>query len=127
MQEDEFWSMVNSWDDEKRRQLLHFWTGQVTLPIGELDTCVGWLCRCRMILQTLFSRFSVTLLSLHCYLAGGFAKLQLILQSWEVTQALPASHACNRQLDLPKFSSPDEMQTAFTRAFEHISEGFQLV
>lgn len=78
-----FWQALESFDEEKKRQLLQFWSGCDGMP------------------------------------PGGFASVDppfhiiavdRMYDTRDRTARLPAAHTCFRQLDLPRYSSFEEVR-----------------
>jgi len=55
--------------------------------------------------------------------AGGFEELSSKLKLQASSQGLPTSHTCFFQLNMPRYSSAQELTAAFTRAIQE-SKGF---
>jgi len=55
--------------------------------------------------------------------AGGFQELSSKLKLQASSQGLPTSHTCFFQLNMPRYSSLQELKAAFTRAIQE-SKGF---
>ncbi len=54
---------------------------------------------------------------------GGFQELSSKLKLQASSQGLPTSHTCFFQLNMPRYSSAQELTAAFTRAIQE-SKGF---